>query len=257
MILGGFQKFTLIDYPKKVAAIVFTIGCNFRCGYCYNVNLVLPKKIKPEDEILEKDFFDFLESRKNKLDAVVVTGGEPTLQKDLENFIAKIKKMGFLVKLDTNGTNPDVLKKLIDKKLIDYVAMDIKNNINDKAYQKIVCTKPNMANILKSVEILLAGKVDYEFRTTVAPGVDKKDILALYSSISSGSAPSDWSCTNFSCRLLKESEMYLRKMRPRTTCLYSAASILERNLSAAAQSVFSSSLFSAIKAPWECFGMYK
>lgn len=179
MILGGFQKFTLIDYPKKVAAIVFTVGCNFRCGYCYNVNLVLPKKIKPEDEILEKDFFDFLESRKNKLDAVVVTGGEPTLQKDLENFIAKIKKMGFLVKLDTNGSNPNLLQKLIDKKLIDYVAMDIKNNINDKSYQKIVCTKLNIENILKSVNILLAGKVDYEFRTTVAPGVGKKDILAI------------------------------------------------------------------------------
>lgn len=179
MILGGFQKFTLIDYPKKVAAIVFTVGCNFRCGYCYNVNLVLPKKIRPEDKILEKDFFDFLKSRKNKLDAVVVTGGEPTLQKDLEKFIAKIKKMGFLVKLDTNGANPDVLKKLIDKKLIDYVAMDIKNNINDKSYQKIVCTKLNIENIFKSVEMLLTDKVDYEFRTTAAPGISQKDILAI------------------------------------------------------------------------------
>ncbi len=179
MLIGGFQKFTLIDYPKKVAAIVFTIGCNFRCGYCYNVSLVLPKKIGSKDMILEQDFFDFLASRKNKLDAVVVTGGEPTLQKDLVSFIQKIKQMGFLVKLDTNGTHPDKLKELIDNRLIDYVAMDIKNRITEKSYKKITCQDVDIKAILKSINILLNSNIEYEFRTTVAPGITKKDIMAI------------------------------------------------------------------------------
>jgi len=132
MLLGGLQKTTLIDYMGKIAATVFLVGCNFRCPWCYSSELVLPEKIKNQPEISEKDFFEFLESRKGLLEGVVVCGGEPTINKDLPDFIKKIKKMGFLIKLDTNGSNPQMIKKLIDDELIDYVAMDIKAPIGAK-----------------------------------------------------------------------------------------------------------------------------
>lgn len=124
MQIGGLQKFSLLDYPGKISAVVFTQGCNFRCPYCHNPELVDPARYQeclPEEEI-----FSFLETRRGKLEAVTVTGGEPTLQKSLAPFLRRIKDMGFLVKLDTNGSRPDVLEELLRQKLIDYIAMDIK-----------------------------------------------------------------------------------------------------------------------------------
>ena len=130
MIFGGLEKFTLIDYPGKIACLVYTIGCNFRCPYCHNPELV---DETTEIKIEEREFFDFLDRRKGILEGVVITGGEPTIHADLLKVIKKIKKRGFLVKLDTNGTNPEMLKEGIDKGLIDYVAMDIKSPLSKYA----------------------------------------------------------------------------------------------------------------------------
>jgi len=178
MKIGGLQKLTLIDYPGKIAATVFLMGCNFRCAFCYNSQMVLPEKIKKQKTIPPEKFFNFLSLRKNLLEAVCIGGGEPTINKDLPKFIKEIKKMGFLVKLDTNGTNPTMLKYLIDKKLVDYVAMDIKA---PKEKYELVCQKRvNIKNIEKSIKILREGKVDYEFRTTIVPTLHtKEDILQI------------------------------------------------------------------------------
>lgn len=183
MLIGGIQKMTLIDYPAKVAAIVFTIGCNFRCRFCYNTRLVEPKFFKKNEIISEKEIFDFLKTRVGKLDAVVITGGEPTLQKDLILFVKKIKKMGFLVKLDTNGTDPKTLKKLLDQKLLDYVAMDIKNELNKADYKKIIQVDIDIDLIKESIELLRNSNIGYEFRTTVAPGISKENILNIAKAI--------------------------------------------------------------------------
>jgi pyruvate formate lyase activating enzyme len=159
--IGGFQKVTLLDYPDQVACIVFTVGCNYRCPFCQNSELVLHNKgIISEEEVL-----DYLNKRKGILDGVVISGGEPTVQKDLKDFIIKIKKLGLLVKLDTNGTNPELLKDLIDNNLIDYVAMDIKNDL-DK-YKEITINNPEINKIKKSIKLLQDSKIDHEFRTTI------------------------------------------------------------------------------------------
>jgi len=181
MVIGGLQKLTLIDYPGKLAATVFFLGCNFRCPWCYSSELVLPEKIKEQPKISEKEFFEFLENRKGLLEGVVICGGEPTIQKDLPQFVKKIKNLGFSVKLDTNGSNPKMLKRLIKEKLIDYVAMDVK--LPKEKYPKIL--KAKVDDIEKSIKILKENRVDYEFRTTVVPTVlDKKDILKIVKWIS-------------------------------------------------------------------------
>ncbi len=176
MIIGGLQKTSLLDYPDKVAAIIFTAGCNFRCGFCYNSNLVTHTdqvKIIPEKEVL-----DFLSSRKKKLDAVVITGGEPTLQPDLPQFIKKIKALGYLVKLDTNGTNPAMLSVLIDSGLIDYIAMDIKGPL--PKYAKIVKVNIDTDRIRESIEIIKNSSLPYEFRSTILPALhSREDLLAM------------------------------------------------------------------------------
>jgi len=178
MQIGGLQKTTLIDYPGKIAATVFLIGCNFRCPWCYSAELVLPEKIKTQPRVSQKEFFQFLKKRKGLLEGVVICGGEPTINKDLPQFIRKIKKLGYLVKLDTNGSNSKMLKELIDKKLIDYVAMDAK--APKEKYIKMVGKKINVENIEKSIKILKENKVDNEFRTTVVPTLlDKNDILKI------------------------------------------------------------------------------
>ena len=175
MIIAGFQKLTLIDYPGKIACTVFLAGCNFSCPWCYSKELVLPEEIKKQPKISEKEFFDFLKKRKGLLEGVVVCGGEPTTNKDLPSFIKKIKKMGYCVKLDTNGSNPEMLKELIDKKLIDYAAMDIK--LPKEKYSKLYS---KTENIEKSVKILKENKIDFEFRTTAAPAfLEKKDIIKI------------------------------------------------------------------------------
>ena len=171
MNIASFQKFTMVDYPGHVAATVFTIGCNFRCSFCHNPELVLGTASLGGNEML-KEFFRFLKMRKGKLDAVCITGGEPTLQKDLLDFMAKIKKMGYLIKLDTNGMRPDIIKKALDKKLVDYIAMDIKNSL--KNYEKTVCAKVDLDRIKMSVELIKNSGIEYDFRTTVVPGIHKE-----------------------------------------------------------------------------------
>jgi pyruvate formate lyase activating enzyme len=178
MIIGGLQKLTLIDYPGKLAATVFLAGCNFRCPWCYSSELVLPAKIKNQPKISENEFFEFLNGKKGLLEGVVVCGGEPTLNKDLMDFIGKIKEMGFAVKLDTNGSNPEILKELLEKKMIDYVAMDIK--APKEKYEALAGKNINLADIEKSVDLLLSLPADYEFRTTLVPNLlTKEDIISI------------------------------------------------------------------------------
>ncbi len=194
MIIGGLQKFSLLDYPGSLSAIIFTQGCNFRCQFCYNPMLVEPKnsgKGKTNNNSLSKSFdeeikegyslikedalFDFLASRKGKLDAVVITGGEPTLHGDLPEFIKKIRSLGFKIKLDTNGTNPECLEKLLRFGLLDYIAMDIKTSL--KKYDLVIGTQTDLKKIAKSVKIIKDSALPYEFRTTLVPGlVDEDDV---------------------------------------------------------------------------------
>jgi pyruvate formate lyase activating enzyme len=203
MIIGGLQKFSLLDYPGSLSAIIFTQGCNFRCQFCYNPMLVEPKKSgkgkvsnnsssKNVDEEIKEGYsfvkedalFDFLKSRKGKLDAVVITGGEPTLHGDLPEFIEKIRSIGFKIKLDTNGTNPDMLENLLRQGLLDYIAMDIKAPL--KKYGLVTGIKPDLKKIAKSVKIIKDSGLPYEFRTTLVPGlVNEQDIEDMAESIGS------------------------------------------------------------------------
>ena len=183
MQIGGLQKLTLIDFPGKLACTVFCLGCNFRCPFCYNPELVLPKKIRNQPRILERLFFNFLKERKGLLEGVTIGGGEPTIYKDLPDFIKKIKKLDYLVKLDTNGSNPRMLKDLIDQKLVDYVAMDIKAP-KERYYEVVDRPKKENAKLVKDVEksikILKDSNIDFEFRTTVIPIIlEKDDILRI------------------------------------------------------------------------------
>ena len=167
MKIGGINTLTLLDFPGKVAAIVFTAGCNFRCGYCHNVQFVLPEQIeKLSGHFIPKEkFFNFLETRKNLLDGVVISGGEPTIWPDLPDFLKEIKKRGFLTKLDTNGTNPEMIEKLLKEKLVDYIAMDIKMPLNE--YETLSCVKIDGTILKQSVELIKKSTIEYEFRTTV------------------------------------------------------------------------------------------
>lgn len=173
MILGGLQKLTLIDYPSKVAATVFTVGCNFRCPFCHNPELVLSSEKFERGSLSEEDFFQFLEKRKGKLDGVCVTGGEPTVQKDILSFLKKIKDLGFFVKLDSNGTNPKVLEEAFDKKLVDFIAMDVKSSLEN--YHKACGVNFDLDKIKASVKLIRSSGVAYEFRTTVVPGIHVKE----------------------------------------------------------------------------------
>jgi len=174
MKIGGFQKTTLLDYPEHVSAIIWTVGCNFRCPFCYNIDLVKEKS----DLFSEKEILDFLEKRKNFLDALVISGGEPFLQNDLREFCRKVKKIGYKIKIDTNGTFPDKLKQLIDEKLVDYVSMDIK--APKEKYNQLSGVKTDIDKIEKSIKILQNSDIDYEFKTTVIPNyLDKEDIMNI------------------------------------------------------------------------------
>ncbi len=169
MEICGLQKTTLIDYPGKVAAIVFLGGCNFRCSFCYSSELVLPDKLKNQPRLSEREFFDFLESKRGLLDGVVICGGEPTLSEGLPQFMQRIKNLGFALKLDTNGTNPDLLQGLLTAGLVDYVAMDIKA---PKGKYSLVCGRNvNLGDIEKSITLIKSQAKDFEFRTTVVPGL--------------------------------------------------------------------------------------
>jgi pyruvate formate lyase activating enzyme len=171
VLIKGLNKTCLIDFEPYTACVVFLGGCNFRCGYCHNPDLVLHFNNIPS--ISEDEFFSFLDKRKKWLDGAVVTGGEPTMQKDLVGFFAKIKEKGFLVKLDTNGSNPHVISALISKKLVDYIAMDIKTSLGD--YNNVCGVDVDIKKIRESIELIKNSSVDYEFRTTFIPGIVTKD----------------------------------------------------------------------------------
>lgn len=164
MKISGLQKLTLLDFPDVVSCIVFTKGCNLRCPFCHNSSLVVDSKLTPE--IDEEEVFSYLNKRKNILDGVVISGGEPLLQKDIKDFIVRIKTLGYKVKLDTNGVNSKLLSELIDEKLVDYVAMDIKNTF-DKYDMTTGKSNSKIDNIKESIRILKKEKVPYEFRTTI------------------------------------------------------------------------------------------
>ncbi len=175
MEIGGFQKTSLIDYPGHLCAIIWTVGCNFRCPFCYNRDLVFGNV----ERIPEREIFAYLKKRKGILEAVEITGGEPTLQNDLYEFISKIKKLGYLVKLDSNGTHPQALERLFNAKLVDYIAMDIK--APPQKYRRLTGVENvNLDNIETSIKIIKNKALDYEFRTTVVPGLlTKDDIVAI------------------------------------------------------------------------------
>jgi pyruvate formate lyase activating enzyme len=169
----GLQRVTLIDYPKKVACTIFLFGCNFKCGFCHNPELVIENS---EDDYSEEKILEFLKERKNSLDGVCITGGEPLINLE-EEFLKKIKDMGFAIKIDTNGSFPEKLKELIDKKLINYVAMDIK--ASPENYKKITNAKINLENLEKSIKII-SSLPEYEFRTTILTNIhDKEEIKKI------------------------------------------------------------------------------
>jgi pyruvate formate lyase activating enzyme len=175
MKISGLQKTSLLDYPDKVSAIIFTQGCGFRCGYCHNPELI---PVAKEGGFGTEEILEFLKKRKKVLDAIVITGGEPTLQKDLPEFIQAVKNLGYLVKLDTNGTNPEMLEKLIKKKLIDYIAMDIKAPL--RGYDRVTQVKVDKERIKKSIKLIMKSGLDYEFRSTILPQLHtSQDIKAM------------------------------------------------------------------------------
>ncbi len=197
MKICGMEKSSLVDYDGKIAVVVFTPECNFACPFCQNSSLLKNENLTL---IEEKEIFDYLFKRRNLIDAVVISGGEPTLQPDLIEFIKKVKNLDYLVKLDTNGSNFEVLKNLVENKLIDYIAMDIKNSIN--SYNKTVSAKADIDEIKKSVSYLLTDKLDYEFRTTLVKELhSKNDIIDM----------SKW--------LIGAKRLFLQKFKDSENCL--------------------------------------
>lgn len=181
MKIAGLIKHSLIDYPGKIAAVVFTQGCNFRCGFCHNPDLL---DITAEGSLNEESILSFLEKRVGLLDGVVITGGEPTLQPDLVQFVKKIKNLGMLIKLDTNGSNPRLLKKLLEEDLVDYVAMDVKGPL---AKYSEICAYLNTKIIQESIDLLLSAKdLEYEFRTTLLPYYHSKEDIVEIGKLISG-----------------------------------------------------------------------
>lgn len=193
MHIAGLQKLSLIDYPGKLAVVVFFAGCPFRCPWCHNPDLVLPERIKDQPKISEKEILSFLKQRKGLLEAVVLSGGEPTLNPELAQFCEKIKKLGYLIKLDTNGSNPGAIEELLQKGLIDYVALDVKASKEKYAVaigmpelmgfngeQMCFWAEGIVANVEEAIQLLKKSGIDYEFRTTVVPTiVGRAEILKI------------------------------------------------------------------------------
>jgi len=196
VVIKGLEKSSLIDYPGKISAVVFLAGCNFRCPFCHNRDLVL----NPEgmESIPENEILDFLGERKKWLDGVVVTGGEPTIHKELPEFLKKLKGLGYPVKLDTNGSSPEMLKGLIEKDLVDYIAMDLKAPL--EKYEKSSGVKVETENIRESIKLIIGSGIGHEFRSTVLPGLHtKEDVQEM-------------------ARLVKgASKLYLQQFRPKNT----------------------------------------
>jgi len=181
--IKGLQKTSLIDYPGKICTIVFLGGCKFRCPYCQNPDLVL--KLESIPDIEEREVLELLRKREKWIDGVCISGGEPTIHEDLPVFIEKIKGMGFLVKLDTNGINPGMLRGLVEKKLLDYIAMDIKAPLED--YEKVAKIGVDVEKIRESVEIVKKSGVVHEFRSTIMPALHTKEsVVKMASQISGG-----------------------------------------------------------------------
>ena len=181
MVFGGFVKQSLIDYPGKIAAVLFTRGCNFRCGYCHNPGLVLPHLFPKTENYSKETIVQWLTGRKNWLDAVVVTGGEPTIHSGLPTFLKQLRSMGFSIKLDTNGTNPAMLESLLRHNLIDYIAMDIKNIPDVHGYRQVVgidLPDAMMKRINESIYLLGNAGIKVEFRTTILPEIHTSAVLS-------------------------------------------------------------------------------
>lgn len=176
---AGMQKVSFVDFPKTICTTVFTQGCNMKCGFCHNPELVF---VKEKPKLRSDDVFAHLQARKDQIEGVCITGGEPTLHKSLIDFIREVKKLGLKVKLDTNGTNPQMLKQLLDEQLLDYVAMDVKSSIAEYAF--VSGLNPSLVpNILTSIQLLMSSRIDYEFRTTLVRSMHDEhklvDILRL------------------------------------------------------------------------------
>ncbi|MEG1743396.1 MAG: anaerobic ribonucleoside-triphosphate reductase activating protein [Clostridia bacterium] len=182
MNILGLQKLSLLDYPEKVACTIFTRGCNFRCPFCHNASLVLHNdaELIPTDEV-----FAFLKKRAGLLDGVCVSGGEPLLQADIEDFLQKVKALGYLIKLDTNGSFPEILKRLVQKKLVDYVAMDIKSSL--LTYDRLTGIKTDLSAIKQSASFLMSKAVPFEFRTTTVKELHSIDDFRMIG---------EWLCGN-------------------------------------------------------------
>jgi pyruvate formate lyase activating enzyme len=180
MKIGALQKVSLIDYPGEICAIVFTQGCNFRCPYCHNPELVNPEMYA--ECLTEEAIFSFLAKRKGKIDAVAITGGEPTIQHDLMDFVKRVRKTGYSIKVDTNGSHPEVIEQLISMKLLDYIAMDIKSPA-DK-FKNLTKSDINYQKITQTIELIMKSGIPYEFRTTVLKRLlDENDIVNIAHSI--------------------------------------------------------------------------
>jgi pyruvate formate lyase activating enzyme len=180
--IGGFQKQSLIDFPGNISSVVFTTGCNFRCSYCHNAGLVIPKEIRKSPKVKAEELLKWINNNKKMLDAVVITGGEPTLHKNLPGFLAQIKYMNLKIKLDTNGTNPAMLSAVINSQLVDYVAMDIKAPLRFDQYKRVAGPLFNQSmfdRVLKAIERLKQGDITHEFRTTVDPGLSIEDLREI------------------------------------------------------------------------------
>ncbi len=182
MKIGGLVKFTLIDFPGRPAAIVFTQGCNFRCRYCHNPELVYPHLFEPS--MPEEEVWTFLKRRQGTLEGVVISGGEPTLQEDLVRFMADLKALGYKTKLDTNGTRPEVLRELIDKKLVDYIAMDLKAPF--EKYAAVTGVEANSAVLQQSMDLIRQSGLEYQFRTTYDKEVLNDNDIAILNQLTEG-----------------------------------------------------------------------
>jgi pyruvate formate lyase activating enzyme len=181
MKIGGLQKVSLIDYPGAISAIIFSQGCNFQCPYCHNPELVNQKLFTPCMD--EKEILDFLKTRVGKLDAVSITGGEPTIQNDLLPFIRQIKKLGYAVKLDSNASRPQVIQELLKENLLDYIALDIKAPLSK--YESVVKKKIDSGQIAESIKLVLKAKIPHEFRTTVVESqLTENDLVRIAREIS-------------------------------------------------------------------------
>lgn len=196
MRIGAIQKQSFIDWPGRIAAVIFTKGCNFRCGYCHNPYLVVPRLLDATPDIPVNHTIAFLRSRANWLDGVVVSGGEPTVHPDLVDFISEIRGAGYSVKLDTNGSNPEVIKELIDFGLIDAVAMDVKTLLDEEEYRSVTnCPEPDLvAKIKSSIAILQKSGTDYQLRTTCIPGVHSQRTINGLKKVFEGLK---YTCTDF------------------------------------------------------------